>query len=127
MTGGTPLGFDVGAKGAGGTLDGLDLVPLPLLGPQPLITCFTGSLWSPSLLSRFSPSGQHSEHHETLQLTCLWGWRAVRNFRCIVSLGCVFWEGGYAENNACRGRFGGGAKSFASSEIERHLKLPCFA
>lgn len=26
VTGGTPLGFDVGAKGAGGTLPGLDLV-----------------------------------------------------------------------------------------------------
>lgn len=26
VTGGTPLGFDVGAKGAGGTLAGLDLV-----------------------------------------------------------------------------------------------------
>lgn len=25
VTGGTPLGFDVGAKGAGGTLEGLDL------------------------------------------------------------------------------------------------------
>ena len=25
MTGGTPLGWDVGAKGAGGTLEGLDL------------------------------------------------------------------------------------------------------
>ena len=28
VTGGTPLGFDVGAKGAGGTLPGLDLVRL---------------------------------------------------------------------------------------------------
>ncbi len=26
VTGGTPLGFDVGAQGAGGTLPGLDLV-----------------------------------------------------------------------------------------------------
>lgn len=26
VTGGSPLGFDVGAKGAGGTLQGLDLV-----------------------------------------------------------------------------------------------------
>jgi hypothetical protein len=29
VTGGTPLGFDVGAKGAGGTLAGLDLVNTP--------------------------------------------------------------------------------------------------
>jgi hypothetical protein len=34
VTGGSPLGFDVGAKGAGGTLEGLDLVPFS--SSQPL-------------------------------------------------------------------------------------------
>lgn len=41
VTGGTPLGFDVGAKGAGGTLPGLDLVRdlLPPLHAVPANLC----------------------------------------------------------------------------------------
>lgn len=40
VTGGTPLGFDVGAQGAGGTLKGLDLVKVTLAYlPRPYAGC----------------------------------------------------------------------------------------
>ena len=38
VTGGEPLGFDVGAQGAGGTLKGLDLVRTPLQFTESLQT-----------------------------------------------------------------------------------------
>ena len=49
MTGGEPLGFDVGAKAAGGTLPGLDLVrAAPHCHPEglSLICKVSGIRWS---------------------------------------------------------------------------------
>lgn len=61
VTGGTPLGFDVGAKGAGGTLPGLDLVrptspEIALISVLPLFS---------HLFVRFSDS------HVTQQQACM--------------------------------------------------------